>query len=56
MGATFTMLPVILNGTYARFLGAEIGNIGIMSAVICAGLLLALDHYASDLVRMLFFR
>ena len=42
--------------TIARFLGAEISIIVMMSAVICTGILLVLNHYASDLVRMLFIR
>ena len=42
--------------TIARFLGAEIGIIVIMSAVICTGILIVLNLYASDLVRMLFIR
>ena len=42
--------------TIARLLGAEILIIVAMSAVICTGILLVLDHYASDLVRMLFIR
>jgi putative ABC transport system permease protein len=42
--------------TIARFIGSEIGIIVIMSAAICSGLLLVLNSYASDLVRMLFIR
>jgi putative ABC transport system permease protein len=42
--------------TIARLLGAEILFIIVLGAVICTGLLLVLNHYANDLVRMLFIR
>ena len=42
--------------TIARLMGAEIVIIVAMSAIICTGLLLVLDRYAGDLVRMLFIR
>jgi putative ABC transport system permease protein len=42
--------------TIARLLGAEIAIIVALSAIICTGILLVMDHYASDLVRMLFIR
>ena len=42
--------------TIARFLGAEIFIIFMMSAVICTCLLVALNQFASDLVRMFFIR
>jgi putative ABC transport system permease protein len=40
--------------TIARLLAAEIGIIGIMSGLLCAGLILIASHYSNDLVRTLF--
>ena len=40
--------------TIARLLAAEIGIIGMMSGILCAGLILIAEHYSNDLVRTLF--
>ncbi len=40
--------------TIARLLAAEIGIVGMMSGLLCAGLVLIAEHYSSDLVRTLF--
>ena len=42
--------------TIARLVAAEILIIVLFSAILCMGLVLVVNHYASDLVRMLFIR
>jgi putative ABC transport system permease protein len=42
--------------TIVRLVGAEIFIIVLSSAVICAALILAVNYYANDIVRMLFIR
>ncbi|NIO04200.1 MAG: hypothetical protein GTN74_06170 [Proteobacteria bacterium] len=42
--------------TIARLLGAEIFIIVLISAILCGALILLVDYYANDLVRMLFIR
>jgi putative ABC transport system permease protein len=42
--------------TIARLLTAEILIIVVISGVLCAAILFVLNHYANDLVRMLFIR
>jgi putative ABC transport system permease protein len=42
--------------TIVRLVGAEILIIVLSSAVICAALILAVNYYANDIVRMLFIR
>ena len=42
--------------TIARLLSAEIFIIVLLSGVLCAAMVFAIEHYSNDLVRMLFIR